>query len=1108
MSGTSRQATDGCHDTALISASDREQPSLRIVLLGAFQVTVGERVIADDHWRLRKAKTLVKLLALTPHGVLHRDELLDLLWPELDPAAATNNLRYALHVARRVLEPQSGGVRRCLRWQGERLALAPDSALEIDVDLFEAAALAARGSEEPNAFQQAVDLYTGDLLPEDRYEDWAAGRREILRETYLGLLLDLARLREATLEYRQAIDVLRTVIAVESSREDAHAALMRAYAATGQRRLALRQYDYLCDVLRADLDAEPDLNTQHLYAELLAGHSPSDDQTIVSATGVAVVTQPSHNLPVALTSFVGRQRELAELGALLMKTRLLTINGVGGSGKTRLALELAGERLNAYPDGVWLVELAALTDGALVVQALAKAVGVQEEPGHPLLETIAGTLRGARMLLILDNCEHVVQACADVSTRILTVCPEVRLLATSREALAVPGEVVWAAPPLSLPPQIGPTAQPLLDAESAQLFVERARYRHPAFELTQDNAPAIAEICRRVEGNPLAIELAAARVAVLSAVEIAARLDDALGLLVSGGRLTPARHRSLRGVLDWSYRLLSEPEQALLARLAVFAGGCTLGSVEEVTTDPRRGPEQLRATDTLDLVSHLVDKSLVVVEAGTGGVTRYNLLATVRQYAWERLRERREEERLRERHALYCLALAEMADPELTGPGAVDWLARLEREHDNLRAALDWAIEAERVEVEARLCALLWRFWYFHGHLIEGERWLTGVLSRSTGAAVPGVVRGRLLQGAGALAWNRGDLGRSEGLSRQALALFEEAGELPRVAATLHNLGLVAEQRGDLVEAVDCYAASLRLREEQGDTAGAAMSLQALGGVARMQNDLKQAVALHQRSLAYERQAGNKRGIAIALTCLGVVAIDEGDYPRAVELCEESIRLHQELGDTSLIANSLTNLASAVLFQGDPERALKLQATSLRLARDAGDARGIAFGLEGVAAALALRQTGEHSAQEAARLYGAADMLRAGQNLPLLPPDRAWNERSLTAILARLDTADFDVAFEAGKALPRDMAVAAALAVVEREQAAIPAPSSLSRREQEVAVLVTRGLTNRQIAAELGMANRTADAHVGNVLRKLGVSSRAQVRDWTIAHGLTSTDER
>ncbi len=1031
MSRMPQQAVGGADDTSSVGAPGREQSSLRIELLGAFRVTVADRAIEDDRWRLRKAKTLVKLLALAPRGALHRDELLDLLWPEFDPTSAANNLRYALHVARRVLEPEIDGGRRFLRWQGEQLALAPEGSLKVDVTMFEAAAATARYSGDPIRFQQAIDIYAGELLPEDRYEDWAAGRRETLRESYLGLLLDLARLSAATLDYRQAINVLRQVIAVEPSREDAHAALMRSYAAIGQRRLALRQYQYLCDLLREDLDAEPDPSTQHLHAEIQAGRTPSDDLAMETATEPPVAPPQRHNLPVALTSFIGRQRELAELGELLTTTRLLTITGVGGCGKTRLALELAGERSSEYRDGAWLVDLAALSDQALVEQALAQVVGVQEEPGRPVLETLTGALRGARMLLILDNCEHVVQACAEVSTRVLTACPEVRLLTTSREALDVPGEVIWVAPPLSLPPREESNPQPLLNAESALLFVERARYRHPAFELTLENEPAIAEICRRVEGIPLAIELAAARVAVLTPEEIAGRLDDALGLLVAGGRITPPRHRSLRGVLDWSFRLLSEPEQALLSQLSVFAGGCSLEAAEAISTDPRPESDHSTATDTLDLLSHLVDKSLVVAEAGAGGITRYNLLGTVRQYAWERLQERQEVERLRERHAMYCLSLAETADPELVGARAVEWLERLEREHDNFRAALDWAVEAGRVEVEARLCALLWRFWYFHGHLIEGERWLTGAIGRSTNAVVPNVVRGRLLQGAGALAWNRGDLGRSEGLSRQALALFEKAGETSRVAATLHNLGLVAEQRGDLVEATNRYSESLRLREEQGDMAGAAMSLQALGGVAREQGDLERAVALHQRSLALQREAGNKRGIAIALTCLGVVALDEGDYARAVALFDESLQLHQELGDKSSSANSLTNLGSAVLLQGNYQLALALQPQSLRLARDAGDMRGIAYGLEGVAAAIVLLQTDAQFAQQAARLYGAADGLRAAQNLPLSLPDRVLNERSLMAARSTLGEAAFEAAWAEGRALLLEVAIEEALSAAD-----------------------------------------------------------------------------
>ncbi|MGH2370481.1 MAG: AfsR/SARP family transcriptional regulator, partial [Chloroflexota bacterium] len=560
-------------------------PVLRIQLLGGFRVWTGARPVDEASWRLHKARALVKLLALAPDHRLHRERLLDLLWPDLDPEAAANNLRYALHVARRSLalacqpdrasSPMSPGANgghalTLLQSEGDLLALCPAGGLWTDVAAFEVAAGAARRTQDPAAYGAAIALYAGDLLPEDRYEDWAAGRREELRALYLALLLEHAGLCEARGQHAAAVDALTKLITADPANEGAHQELMRLHARRGQRHQALRQYRQLREALRRDLDAEPDPTSQRLYQDILTGSFPAEPS---SPLALPIEQQPqneappAHNLPIQVTSFVGRERELAEVSRLLDTARLVTLTGSGGSGKTRLALQVASNLVSSgfrvpsselgrgeletrnsqlatpaepvFPDGVWLVELASLADPALVPPAVASALGVREAPGSPPAETLAIALRTRRLLLVLDNCEHLLDACAALADTLLRACPQLRILATSREALGMAGEATFRVPSLALPaapvrPHGGAGRDPscaeapagLADYDAIRLFVERAGFVQPGFTLTTQNAAAIVQICQRLDGIPLAIELAAARIGVLAPAQLAARLDD------------------------------------------------------------------------------------------------------------------------------------------------------------------------------------------------------------------------------------------------------------------------------------------------------------------------------------------------------------------------------------------------------------------------------------------------------------------------------------------------------------------------------------------------------------------------------------------------------
>src|SRR5215213_77325 len=533
-------------NTRLAEGHAQVSGPVRIRLLGGFSVWVGEGKVDESAWRFRKAASLIKLLALAPSPRMHRERAMDLLWPESGKKAASNNLRQTLHVARKTLHPDPEIASGYLTLSGEQLVLCPEGQLWVDVEAFEEAADTARHSKDPAAYRVAIELYSGELLPEDRYEEWAESRRQELRQTFLSLEIELARLYEergAEEDLTAAVQALQRVLGEEPTNEEAHVGLMRLYALSGRSGEALRQYGRLSEALSSGLGGEPSASARALREEIAAGRFPGDPtEPAGPPTEETSGGARAHNLPAQRTSFVGREREMLELKRQLAMTRLLTLSGAGGSGKTRLALEVVRDLVGAYPDGVWLVELARLPKGALVPQAVAKAVKVPEQPGRSLTEALVDTLREKRLLLVLDNCEHLIEAAARLADALLSSCPHLRVVATSREALGVEGELVWRVDPLSVPDAEPDAHRPLATTgelaryEAVRLFVERAKLRSPRFELTEENAGAVVQICRQLEGMPLSIELAAARVRALSLEQIAQRLEDSLKLLRSDSR--------------------------------------------------------------------------------------------------------------------------------------------------------------------------------------------------------------------------------------------------------------------------------------------------------------------------------------------------------------------------------------------------------------------------------------------------------------------------------------------------------------------------------------------------------------------------------------------
>jgi predicted ATPase/DNA-binding SARP family transcriptional activator/DNA-binding CsgD family transcriptional regulator len=1086
------------HTEARDAAPVAKHPSssvetVRVRLLGSFQVSVGERNIEGKEWRLRKAATLLKLLALAPNHRLHREQAMETLWPELGARAASNNLGVTLHGARRTLEPDPAISSIYLSLRDEQLALCPGGRLWVDVEVFKEAATTARRSRDPAAYRAAIELYAGELLPEDRYEEWAEGKRQELRSSYLFLLVELAGHYEQRGEYEPSIEVLRRVLSEEPSHEEAHVGLMRLYALSERREEALSQYGRLDEALSEELGAKPEAASRHLFEEIAAGRFPTGHQP---STGLPQPAEDSlHNLPASRTSFVGREREMLEVKRTLAMTRILTLTGVGGSGKTRLALEVVRDFVGAYPDGVWLVELASLSESTLVSQAVAGALGVPEQPGRPLLETLVETLREKQLLLVLDNCEHLMDACAHLVDTVLDSCPRVRILATSREALSVEGEVRWLVYPLSVPdPSQSPTVGELEGYESVRLFVERAWRRNPAFTLAQQNAKAVAEVCLKLEGIPLAIELAAARAGTLSIEQMARRLEDSLKLLAANDRTAQPKQRTLRGTLDWSHELLSEPERKLFARLAVFAGGWALEAAETVGTG-----DGIEESQVLDLLSRLVEKSLVLTESTEAIEMRYRMLEPVGQYAQEKLGESGVTEALRRRHAAYFLTLAEEAEPKLLGPEQTKWLERLETEHDNLRAALKWLL-GRGDELGLRLAGALSRFWYIRGYLSEGRRWLEEGLAVGGGMVVS-PERAKALAGAGWLAEAPGDYEWARAAHEESLGIYRRLGDEKGIASSLANLGRVALFQGDQERASELLEESLAVLRESRNEWDLSRVLTSIGIIALRRGDHDRAVSSFEEALSLHRNAGDVRGVAVSLNNLGFAMLFCGDNKRAMTLFEEALARDRENRDVEGIATSLVNLGLAALSRGMIGRAAKLLEESLTVLQEVQNKHATVECLEAMAAVAGA----QGQIRRAARLLGVTQAVRENIGAPLPPNERALLEPYLANARAGLEEAAWEAACAEGRDMGFEEAVEYALLAEEPAPSALPPPDqpsvgrqvgALTRREKEVATLVARGLTNRQIASELVLSERTVDHHVSNILKKLKLSSRARVATW------------
>ncbi|MGB8647581.1 MAG: tetratricopeptide repeat protein [Anaerolineae bacterium] len=925
------------------------RPRLCIYLLGPLRIERGEETV---HLSRRKVESLLTYLILHPQEQ-RREQIATLLWGDSTDEQARASLRTALTVLKHEVGDDVVLVER------ETVQLNPDYPLWTDIQELERTA----ASAEP-----ALNLYRGELLAEF-YDDWIIPLRERYHDLYIDALLRHVETLRTTSRYEEAIELARQVLTHDSANERAFQHLIFCHMALGNRPAAIQAYEQCVRALEEELGVAPLRETAALYEWIK--HKPGDERSLA-----ARIT----NLPIPPTPFIGRGHEIATVKALIapharpvphatgkkalasrrapaagaqpahpvppqpagIEIRLVTLTGAGGSGKTRMAIQVGADLIDSFHDGVWWVELATLSDPALVPQAFAQALGIKDKPERTLAEALVDFLRPRQLLIIVDNCEHLIGACAAIAERLLTACPHIKLLTTSREALGIDGEFTYLIPTLSVPEPSASVADMLLAYESIRLFVERARTVRPEFALTEQNALAITHICQRLDGMPLAIELAAARINVLTPQEIAERLDDRFALLAHGSRTALPRQQTLRALIDWSYDLLTNQEQAFFARLAVFAGGRDLEAVEAVCSG-----EGIERGQALDLLARLVAKSLLVVREHAGE-TRYGMLDTIKAYALDKLHGSGEAERWKRRHLDYFLELVRTAQPQIHGPEQMPWLSRLEVEHNNLRLALRFALEHQIHTAALALADSLAPFWEMRGFLHEGREWLKRALDAAPAPAADSPPEYRrcyawAMDRAAELAIHQSDYSAARALATTSLELFRALGDRPGWATALNTLGAVVRLMGEYDVAEGLHHESLNISRELGDRRQIVVALNSLGTAAQYQDRIEDALSYFQEALDLERESDNRHGIAIALTNVGTVVQQKGDFTQARALHAESLAILRELHDRWAIAGTLSNLGLLAEALRDYTAARAYYEEGLEIARELGERRGMAI---------------------------------------------------------------------------------------------------------------------------------------------------------------------
>ena len=1011
----------------------------------------------------RSIVALLAYLAVNDSGhakrAYTRESLSALLWPDHDQVKAFTNLRHTLWEIQKIFGPG------WLLADRETISLRPDANVWVDVRQFDSLLSESQAQRDVSLriplLTECVKLYrhhflTGfNLKKAPTFDEWSLAKADDLRYKHIEALTLLAEDHCLLGDAAPALQYARRLVTLDPLNESAHRLLMQVYSQVGQHNAALKQYQTFEQTLRRELGLDPQPETRALYKQIRRG-----DIKYVEAGIQRETITPQNNLPQQLTSFIGREKEQAQIVRLIATNRLVTLTGSGGVGKTRLSLQVASEVLHQFPDGVWFIELAPLTNPNLIPQTILSVLHLGEQAGKSPLEVLEEQLQRKKLLLILDNCEHLVEASANLAHALLMSAPEIKVLITSREVLGVKGELSWRVPSLVFP-DLKSALKPeqLTQYEAVRLFIERALLVQPYFKVDPRNAPVIAQICSRLDGIPLAIEFAAARVKALSVDQIAKRLDDRFRLLTRGNHTELERHQTLRAVIDWSYNLLNADEKKLLSRLTVFMGGWTLEAAEQVCV------RQEGEFDVLEMLSDLIDKSLVIMD-GSGVEARYRLLETTRQYGQEKLAESNERKELHDRHLAYFVELAEKGNSEITGPHQAEVIDLLDAELDNFRAAFDWCVSNQYTEQALQMLGALGWAWDMRGYYNEVRSWFEKIRMTGNCADYPEVYA-RLLNHLGRFAVDFDHRPEAGSILEESRAIWMKLGPQGErgLADVLCFLGMnAAGNERDLDRAVDFYKQSLELAQKCDNQRTIAGSMLFLGQIEFERGHIPAALNLCEQSLEMSRRVGDLLVIAIASGTLGNwLAYEQGDYEKAQPLLDQQLKIDERLQFRFGLASALIDSGGLYLHRGDYIQAERFFERSMNVSRDLGLNWHVSFNvfLFGLIAlhrndyssamfrfmeyfdtarvfdketslcrflmGMSAIAGGTNRAERCARLFGAAQAALEASGFRMHQFDRAEFDRHIQIARDQLGDARFDMLSYEGRSMTFEQAIQTAI---------------------------------------------------------------------------------